>query len=99
MSKYKIDLTEWSEWIESLLATLVTLRVFGTHFDHTVQYDPTEGYLPFIRQVSNRAPQLEYFAIFDGQSHYGKLVCGEWVLCDEARFPPAHAFAKELEYL
>jgi hypothetical protein len=96
MNKYKIDLTEWSEWIESLLATLVTLRVFGTQFDDARWYDPTEGYLQFITQVSNRAPRLEYFSIFDGKSHYGKLVHGEWVLCDEERFSPARAFAQDI---
>jgi hypothetical protein len=64
-----MELTEWSEWIENLLATLVTLRVFGTVFIYGGRYDPTEydrtmGYLPFITQVSNRAPELESFAIY-----------------------------------
>ena len=87
--------TEWSEWIENLLATLVTLQAFGTDFNfrYDLGYDSTGGHLPFITQVSKRAPKLEYFTIFDGTSHYGKLVSGEWVLCDEARFPPVHAFA------
>jgi len=79
---------------------LITLRVFGTDFNYSGRYDPTgrydhtEGYLPFITQVSNQAPQLEYFSISNcgGKSHYRKLVCGEWVLSDEARFPPVHAF-------
>ena len=84
-----MDYTEWSEWLENLLATLVTLRFFGTYPICSGRYYPTEGYLPFIRQVSNRAPKLEYFAIFDGKRHYGKLVRGEWVLCDKAEFPPA----------
>ena len=87
--------TEWSEWIENLLATLVTLRVFGTE---SRRDGPTEGYLPFITQVSNRAPQLEYFAICDGSSHYGKLVQGEWVLCDKARFPEPRLFDNELDF-
>ena len=93
-----MDFTEWSEWIENLLATLVALRVFGVDFNYGRRHDPmwdyvpTGGYLPFIKQVSNRAPNLEYFAIFDGESHYGKLVRGEWVLCDEAGFPPGRAF-------
>ena len=90
--------TEWSEWIENLLATLVTLRVFGTEFNYGGPYDPiggydrAGGYLPFIKQVSNRAPKLEYFAIFDNKSHHGKLVRGEWVIGNEARFPPELAF-------
>jgi hypothetical protein len=88
-----MDFTEWSEWIENLLATLVTLQVFGTDFNYGGRYDPTGGYLPFITQVSNRAPKLEYFTIFDGSNHhYGKLVRGEWVLCDEASFLAVRAF-------
>jgi hypothetical protein len=101
-----MDFTEWSEWIENLLATLVTLRVFGTDFNYLVgrsdpmeEYEPTGMYLPFITQVSNRAPQLEYFAIFDGKSYHRKLSCGEWVLCDEERFPSARLLAKELEFM
>ena len=86
-----MEFTEWSEWIENLLATLVTLRVFGTDFHYGGPYDPTGAYLPFIMQVSNRAPKLEYFAIFNGKSHYRKLVRGEWVLSD-AGFPSARAF-------
>jgi hypothetical protein len=82
-----MEFAEWSEWIENLLATLVTLRVFGTHYGG--RHEPT--YLPFITQVSNRAPNLEYFTIFDNKNHYGKLVHGEWVLSD-AGFPSARAF-------
>jgi hypothetical protein len=94
-----MDLTDWSEWIENLLTTLVMLRVFRTDFKDLPMggYEPTGRYLPFITQVSNRAPQLEYFAIFDGKSYYKKLGHGEWVLCDEARFPSARLLAKELE--
>jgi hypothetical protein len=93
-----MDFTEWSEWIENLLATLVTLREFGTElnyggqYDHMGGYDHTKGYLPFITQVSNRAPKLEYFAILNGNSHHRKLVHGEWALIDETRFPEARAF-------
>ena len=93
-----MEFTEWSEWIENLLATLVTLRVFGTDFnyggpyDSMGGYDHTGGYLPFITQVSHRAPKLEYFTISDGKSHYKKLARGDWVLSDEARFPPTRAF-------
>jgi hypothetical protein len=89
--------TEWSEWIENLLATLDTLRVFGTEFKYGGQYDPkghdrTRGYLRFIKKVSNRAPKLEYFSISNGKGHYEKLAHGGWVLSDEARFPSALAF-------
>jgi hypothetical protein len=93
-----MDFTEWSEWIENLLATLVTLRVFGTDFNYIGPCDPVRGYLPFITRVSNQAPQLEYFAICDGSSHYGKLVQGEWVLCDEARFPETRMFDNKLDF-
>ena len=90
---------EWSEWIENLLATLVTLREFGIDlnyggpYDLMGGYDHTRGYLLFITQVSNRAPKLEYFVIFNGKCHYKKLARGDWVLCDDARFPPERAFA------
>jgi len=92
-----MEFTEWSEWIENLLATLVTLRDFGTEFIYGGRYGPTgydrtRGYLPFITQVSNRAPKLESFAIFVDKPHYGKLVRGEWVLGDEAGFLPERAF-------
>ena len=93
-----MEFTEWSEWIENLLATLVTLRVFGADFQYGNPYgsmggyDHTAGYLPFITRVSNRAPKLEYFTIFDGESHYWKQVRGEWVLSDDERFPPVRAF-------
>ena len=83
---------ERNEWIENLLATLVTLRVFGVHFQGR-PVDFTEGHLPFITRVSNRAPKLEYFTIYDCKSHYWKQVRGEWVLSDDARFPPERAFA------
>ena len=94
-----MDFAEWREWIENLLATLVTLRVFGAHFNYRGRYDPVGGYLPFITQVSSRAPKLEYFAIFDGKIYYGKLVRGEWVLCDEAGFPETRLFAKQLDLM
>jgi hypothetical protein len=87
--QYSMDFTEWSEWIENLLATLVTLRVFGTVSLYGV---PAGGRLPFITQVSNRAPKLEYFSMYYGRGHYKKLVHGEWVLCDKAIFPPVDAF-------
>jgi hypothetical protein len=45
----------------------------------------TDGYLPFITEISDRAPKLEYVGVFDvGELYCGKRVSGEWVLCDEA---------------
>ena len=79
-------LTEWTEWIENLLATLVSLQVFGIEY-HPDHFCPTGGYLPFIKGVSNRAPNLEYMFILD-DAHYGwKRVRGEWDICDEAQVP------------
>jgi hypothetical protein len=89
-----MDFTGWCEWIENLLATLVTVRVFGTDSHYGRRYDPTGAYLPFITQVSNRAPKLEYFAFFYGKSYYRKLFGGDWILCDEARSPSSRMFAK-----
>jgi hypothetical protein len=87
-----MNFTERDEWIENLLAALVTLRAFGTDFQHRKPVDFTEGHIPFITRVSNRAPKLEYFTIFDGESHYWKRVRGEWVLSGDARFPPECVF-------
>jgi diadenosine tetraphosphatase ApaH/serine/threonine PP2A family protein phosphatase len=87
-----MDFAGCSEWIENLLATLVTLRVFGAYFNDGGPYYHTGRYLPFITQVSNRAPKLEHFTIFNGESHYWKQVRGEWVLSDDERFPPVRAF-------
>jgi hypothetical protein len=84
MSKILAGFTEWTEWIENLLANMVSLRVFGTDFHPDRSYP---GYLPFIMKVSNRSPSLEYMAIFDGDFHYSKRVCGAWVLCDDSEFP------------
>jgi hypothetical protein len=48
------------------------------------------GYLPHIKEISDRAPKLEYVGVFDYDKLYcGKRVGGEWVLCDEADFNEA----------
>ena len=47
----------------------------------------TDDYLPFIKEISDRAPKLEYVGVFYyGELHCGKRVSGEWVLCDDAEF-------------
>ena len=47
----------------------------------------TDGCLPFIKKISDRAPKLEYIGVYDyDKLHYGKRVSGEWVLCDESEF-------------
>ena len=50
----------------------------------------TDGYLPFIKEISDRAPKLEYVGVlgFD-ELHCGKRVSGEWVLCTKAEFNEA----------
>jgi hypothetical protein len=68
---------------------LVSLRVFITEFDFDGK-NITDGYLPFIKEISDRAPKLECVGVIDYEKlHYGKRVNGEWVLCDEAEFNEA----------
>ena len=77
-----------SEPIEDLLATLVSLRVFTIRvIVYSSQHRQTEKYLPYITETSDRAPHLEYFAIFEREDHYTRRVCGKWDICDEAEFP------------
>jgi hypothetical protein len=43
-----------------------------------------------MREISDRAPKLEYVGVFDYDNLYlGKRVGGEWVPCDEAEFNEA----------
>jgi hypothetical protein len=50
----------------------------------------SDGYLAFIKEISDRAPKLEYVGVSDYNELYcGKRVSGEWVLCDEADFSEA----------
>jgi hypothetical protein len=74
------------DYNKDLLATLVSLRVF-TIISYEIHHAHTEKYLPYITEVSDQAPHLEYFAIFEGKYHYARRVCGKWVICDEAEFP------------
>jgi hypothetical protein len=81
-------LLHYNKPIGDLLATLVSLRVFTIRgFRKSVDHMHTEKYLPHITETSNRAPHLEYFAIFEGKYHYAKRVRGKWVVCDEEEFP------------
>jgi hypothetical protein len=74
--------------VKDLLSTLVSLRVFTiSGFKYPTHHIHTEKYLPYITEVSDRAPHLEYFAILEGGDHYAKRVCGKWVVCDNAEFP------------
>ena len=52
----------------------------------------TDGYLLFIKKISDRAIKLEYvgFYIYGYiELHCGKRVSGEWVLCGKAEFNEA----------
>jgi hypothetical protein len=73
------------EYIGSLLAVLVSLRLFA--FKADVLSCPTEDVLAFITKATARAPHLEYFAILYTDDHYWKRIGGEWVICDETEFP------------
>jgi hypothetical protein len=85
MSQFALN---YNKPIKDLLATLVSLRVFTIRgFDHENPHTHSEKYLPYITEVSDRAPHLEYCAIYDGRYHYAKQVRGKWVVCDEAEFP------------
>jgi hypothetical protein len=76
-------LLDLDNYIGSLLAVLVSLRLFAFRPEH-----PTEDVLAFITKASNRAPHLEYFAMSDTNDRYWKRIGGEWVICDEMGFPP-----------
>jgi hypothetical protein len=75
---------DFDEHIGSLLAVLVSLRLFV--FDAHAQC-PVKDALAFITKVSDRAPRLEYFATWLTEDHYWKRIGGEWVICDETEFP------------
>ena len=74
---------DFDEHIGSLLAVLVSLRLFV--FD-TGDRRPVEDVLAFITKTSDRAPHLEYFAVRETGDHYWKRIGGEWVICDETEF-------------
>ena len=81
-------LSDYNKLTKALLATLVSLRVFTIRgFKKPLYYGiHTEEYLSYITEVSDRAPHLEFFAIFERRYHYAKRVCGTWVICDETEF-------------
>ena len=68
---------DFTIWVESLLAALISLRVFTAEF----HFDPVIGFLQYITKLSDRAPQLEYIGIYyRHKSYYGKRDGGEWVV-------------------
>jgi hypothetical protein len=70
---------------------LVSLRVFKSVFDFDGEsFTSSNGYLPFITEIFDRAPKLEYVGVIDYDDlHCSKRVSGEWVLCDDAEFSEA----------
>jgi hypothetical protein len=76
--------------VKNLLAALVSLRVFKSKFDFDGEsLTSSDGYLPFIKEIFDHAPKLEYAGVIDyDELHCGKRVSGEWV-CDEAEFSEA----------
>jgi hypothetical protein len=76
---------DFDKHIGSLLAVLVSLRLFVFKADDEC---PVEDVLAFITKASDRAPHLEYFAMFYKKSCYCKRIGREWVICDKTEFPP-----------
>jgi len=73
------------EWLESILSTMVSLRVFKVDFA-TTMYSPPDEYLSLIMKTSTH---LQYFTM-DGVvsgSHCWKQLHGEWIACDETECP------------
>ena len=76
---------------------MVSLRVFRSEFYNHGKN--TDGYLSFIKEISDRAPKLECVGICDYRElNYGKRVSGEWVLCDETEFDEAWADQPKVIY-
>ena len=67
------------EYIVNLLATLVHLRIFTLLFSKNCPI--TEGH-PFIMEVSDRVPHLEYVFMPHLKLYY-KRVGQELVVCDK----------------
>jgi hypothetical protein len=76
---------DFDEHIGSLLAVLVSLRLFVFITDDKC---PMGDVLAFITKASDRAPHLEYFAMWQTNDHYWKRIDGQWVICDEKEFTP-----------
>ena len=75
---------DFEEHIGSLLAVLVSLRLFAFRVYGT---SPIGNVLAFITKASDQAPHLEYFAMWHNKYRYWKRIGGEWVICDETEFP------------
>ena len=77
---------------------MVSLRFFKAEFDFDGE-NITDGHLPLIKEISDRAPKLEYFGVYNyGYEglQCGKRVSGEWVLCDKVELGEAWADQPDL---
>ena len=72
------------EWIESVLSTMDSLKVFKIDLD--LIDTPAEEYLSLIMKAS---PHLQYLIVDDcrSESHCWKQLRGEWIICDETESP------------
>jgi len=75
---------DFDEHIGSLLAGLVSLRLFAFKADDQC---PAKDVLAFITIASDRAPNLEYFAMRYIKGRYCKRIGREWIICDKSEFP------------
>ena len=77
-------MSDFDEYIGSLLAALVSLRIlaFRVYGQRSI-----ESVLAFIAKASDRAPHLEYLAMLHLEDRYWKRIGGQWVICDETEFP------------
>ena len=71
------------KWIESILSTMVSLRVFKIEFD-SIDI-PVEEYLSLITKTSTH---LQYFTVYDlSEARCWKQLRGEWIVCDDTECP------------
>ena len=72
------------EWIESMLSTMVSLRVFKIEFDSIDIH--VEEYLSLITKTSTH---LQYFTVYDRRAldRCWKQLHGEWIFCDDTECP------------
>jgi hypothetical protein len=73
------------ESLESVLSTMVSLRVFSIDLDTTL----AEDYLSLIMKTSTH---LQYYTAYDNASkaRCWKQLRGEWIVCDETGCPWQH---------
>jgi hypothetical protein len=74
------------EWLESILSTMVSLRVFSIDLDIIYSSPDYDKYLSLIKKTSTH---LQYFTVdgFVSGFHCWKQLHGEWIACDETEYP------------